>query len=131
VRNVLTNVLDSSSVSEAIETERSAFSTKPRKEREPPVFKAPTIALADQTSGPLSLCASPLCSKLAEVTFESMAGLRALVSDIGETPGMQTLRAALECELSGAHVLEALVTHSQLAEDVERPNIACKQVAAK
>ncbi len=59
------------------------------------MIKAPTIALADQTSGLLSLCASPLCSKLAEVTFKSMADLRALVSDKGENPGMQTLRAAL------------------------------------
>jgi hypothetical protein len=131
LRRVLKTVLDSSGVAEAIKAERSGFSTKPRKEREPPAIKAPNIALAAPISGPLSLCLSPLSSKLCEVSFESLTGLRALASEKVANQGMETLRVALICELSEAYVLEALVTHSQLAIDVEWRNIACKQVMSK
>ncbi len=131
LRNVLKQILDSSGVAEAIKAEKSGFSTKPRKDREPSAVKAPNIDLGIASTAPLALCLNPLCSKLVGVSFESLEGLRALVTEKGENQCMETLRVAIQCELSEGYVLEALVTHSQLAVDVAWRDIACRKVASR
>jgi hypothetical protein len=127
----LKTLLDSSGVAEAIKAEKSGFSTKTRKERDPPSIKAPTIDLAVTCAPPVALRSNPLCSKLVGVSFESLDGLREVVSEKGDNQCAETLRVAVVYELSEAYVLEALVSHTQLAIDVAWRDIACKEILSK
>jgi hypothetical protein len=131
LRCVYKNLLDASGVAECVKAEKVSFTTKPRKDREPPAIKPPTIELAVSNSKPLSICSNPLCCKLVDASFQSLEGLRTLVSEQGQNRSMQTLRMSLVYELSEAYVLEALVSHSQLAVDVAWRNTACKALSLK
>jgi hypothetical protein len=131
LRDALAHLLHSCGISDVIKAEKSSFSVKPRKEREPAVVKSPIIDFAGANSASLSLCSNPLCTKLVGLSFESLEGLRDLTAEESENRCMETLRVCINCELSESYVLEALLTHSQLAVDAAWRSIACKEVASK